>query len=245
MMKNSLICLDFDGVLCNSVLECFVSSWIGYYKNYEKESRDRVELKELRLFRSYRPFIRSGEDYMMLHYCIENGIEPKNQNEFDQHLQKMEPGTLEEFRTIFYSVRQNLLATEKQWWLSLNPVFDFLRVLLHQFAANEHFHVVSTKEVYYINRILTFNGVTWPEDRLHCTGKTPKIPYIRELLTSRKKDGALFIDDQIDHFTDRDPRIMSHLAGWGYVKEEWLESKEISVLYPSDFVRLMGELLSK
>lgn len=238
MKKNSLICLDFDGVLCDSVLECFVSSWIGYYQNYKKETGDRVELRELRLFRSYRPFIRSGEDYMMLQYCIENGIEPKNQNEFDQHIQKMEPGTIEEFRTIFYSVRKDLLATEKQWWLSLNPLFDFLRSLLYRFADDEQFHVVSTKEVYYINEILTFNGVDWPQERLHCTGKTPKITYIGELLTSRKKDGALFIDDQIDHFSNHDPRIESYLAAWGYVKEEWLESEGISLLYPADFIRL-------
>ena len=62
---------------------------------------------------------------------------------------------------------------------------------------------------------------------------------ILRTLADRGCEGALFIDDQIDHLTSKsagDLRITGCLASWGYVQKQWLEDpRGVELLYPNQF----------
>jgi beta-phosphoglucomutase-like phosphatase (HAD superfamily) len=81
--NNTALFLDFDGVLCDSVAECFVSSWLAYFDREGSKMPESVSLAQKDLFTRYRPFIRRGADYMLLQYAIENNIELVAQRDFD------------------------------------------------------------------------------------------------------------------------------------------------------------------
>jgi phosphoglycolate phosphatase-like HAD superfamily hydrolase len=244
-MKNeTIVCIDFDGVLCDSVLECFVSSWIGYYSKVKKEHEDVVTLEHFNLYRRYRPFIRNGEDYIVLQQCIEEGRRLETQRDFDDFLTGLGADTAAYYRNVFYEVREQLLETEREYWLRLNRIFRFHFPIIHDIAKNSCFHIVSTKPVRYIVEILEEHNVVWPRPRIHCVVDISKVSYIEELMHNTGADQCAFIEDQLDHLGGAaDRNISPYLAEWGYIKKEWLTMTGINSLSSDEFVSLMRSYL--
>ncbi len=222
---NTTFYLDFDGVICNSINECFVSSWYAYFEN----THDAVSLPHRRVFERLRPYIRRGGDYMVLHYCIDNGIEPEGQEEFDRVLRSLGEEKLDRFHEQFYDARRYLLENDREYWLSLNKLYPGIRSFLED--VRDRTAIITTKEVSFVLEILSFHGVAWEEERVICSGKRRKLDVIHEKLGPSTEDSALLIDDQIDHLIgEKDARIFVYLAEWGYVTAGALESSEVPVI---------------
>ena len=73
-----LLAMDFDGVIADSIMECAVVGYKAYsaYRGNEIpiNSPDKINPRQLNLFISTRPFIRSGEDYVYLFQAISDGF---------------------------------------------------------------------------------------------------------------------------------------------------------------------------
>ena len=65
-----LLYLDFDGVVCDSERECFVSSWLTYRQLGGATGGEHISLRARRRFRQMRPLIRSGEDYVVIQQIL-------------------------------------------------------------------------------------------------------------------------------------------------------------------------------
>ncbi len=248
-MKNlqaegrTLAFIDFDGVFCDSLTECFVSSWIAYHKFHTKDNPDFVSVADRRLYDVYRPFIRRGGDYVILQHCVSEGIELAKQEDFDR-LEAELGDTADEFHELFYRARRELLAEDKEFWISLNHVFDGLAEAAKQWAKSENCYVLSTKEAPFIREILVHKDIDWPLERIICSGKRRKIDIIREVLAETGADGGLLFEDQVDHlYRINDPRVKGFLASWGYVKPEWLRQKDFPVIDQQEMVRLVDGVM--
>ena len=236
-MGKPQIFLDFDGVICDSVDECFVSSWLAYAMHRDKEPTS-ISLSEYHLFRDYRPFIRGGADYLLLQHCIAKGIHLSNQDEFDAQVEIIGDAGIDEFHSQFYSIRSNLLENDRAYWLKLNTIYPGVRQPLKSLAP--HAWILTTKEVSFAHEIISSKGFEWALDRIICSGKERKVEIIEQILG--ENDTAVFIDDQIDHFTGSiDPRISCYLAAWGYVRPDWL-SGNTEVLTENGFAELFARL---
>ena len=222
---STLLVLDFDGVICDSVEECFVSSW---------EARFRLRGGagpipdppggSLDAFAHLRPFVRNGEDFLVILEAAERGIAVSDQAAFDALAAGIGTSVLRDFNARFYDARERLLAEERDRWLRMNRVYPHARAALAAaIAAELPLRILSTKRSTYILEILSANGIQLPsEDVNHTTG--PKVPVVRELLAASGCASAVFVDDQIDYLLGLDdPRIDGRLATWGYVRPEWLE----------------------
>lgn len=236
-MGKPVVFLDFDGVICDSVNECFVSSWMAY-SQYRDSEPTAVSLSEYQTFRDYRPFIRGGADYLLLQRCIDLSIHLTTQDEFDEQVEVVGERGMDEFHRQFYAVRSELLKSDKSYWLKLNRFFPGVEQPLRSLTAEAW--ILTTKEASFAHEIITSQGFDWSLDKIICSGKERKVEIIEKII--ERDDTAVFIDDQIDHFNGEvDPRISCYLASWGYVRPDWLE-ENVEVLNLHGFAELLGSL---
>ncbi len=237
-MNKPLLFLDFDGVICDSVNECFVSSWLAY-QEYRESKSESISLSDHALFRSYRPLIRRGADYLLLQQCIDKRIRLSNQTDFDAQEDKVGEAGMDAFHEKFYGARRGLLEKDRNYWLSLNCIYEGIYKILTR--VQQSAWILTTKEVPFVVEILRFNGLEWNSGKIICSGKESKAGFIEDIIGEDGK--AIFVDDQIDHFSeDMNPRISCYLASWGYVQPEWL-GRKVDVLTQRDFVGLVEQLI--
>ena len=237
-MRRPRIFLDFDGVICDSIDEAFVSSWLAYSDYRDRETRS-ILLADYSSFRSYRPFIRGGADYMLVQLCIDTNVHLATQEEFDAQAEIIGEVGMDEYHRQFYSARSRLLEKDRAYWLKLNRIYP--RVLQPLRAVSSQAWILTTKDAGFAHEIVMSKGFDWPRDRIICSGKERKVRIIEEILG--ENETAVFVDDQIDHFSEPvDPRISCYLAAWGYVRPEWLEGG-IEVLTEAGFAELILDSL--
>ncbi|MBN2510902.1 MAG: HAD family hydrolase [Spirochaetales bacterium] len=240
---NKIYFLDFDGVLCDSFRECFTSSFIAYYHKYKGVVPPEIDIEHYREFRRLRPFIRRGADYVLLHKMIDERSSCSSQDEFDRILKVNGEKASEEFHKLLYQVRNDMLDTQRDFWLSLNRMYEPLSRYLRLWAQSPCVYILSTKKAQFIQEILAFHGVTWHIDRILYSSTTPKAQIIMDVLQMHGAVSAFFIDDQIDHFNGmEDLPLKAALASWGYVQKDWLSQNKVPVFSLSDFINEMGSI---
>jgi phosphoglycolate phosphatase-like HAD superfamily hydrolase len=219
-----LLCLDFDGVICDSARECFVSSWMAYHHLVKKEQPSYMPVDLLKEFLTLRPFIRAGGDYVFIQEMLETGVVVKDQEDFDSFTGPPGSDKVREYKEIFYQARESVMAGDRDYWIGLNRVYHHMIDPLKSLAAKEALHIVSTKRPDFIVEILNTAGVEFPPKRIHYSYDKGKLEIVAEILAETGVSRAVFVDDQIDHLRDGNSNVECWLAAWGYVKDEWLES---------------------
>jgi phosphoglycolate phosphatase-like HAD superfamily hydrolase len=246
-MKKKLLFLDFDGVVCDSVFECFYSATIAYYEKYLKTPLVSIPIRMKELFLHYRPFIRTGEDYIVLVDIVARGISIKNQEDFDRELFSNPPERLDLFRDLFYQTRKELIEKDFSHWMKLNPLYSGVKEPLEEVSSDSRVFILSTKVSDLIHKILQYYGVEWPEERILYPGKASKKELIQSVLNNSGAMQATLLDDQLDHLlvAREDQRIVPVLAAWGYVKPEWLKQTLVPTLERKDFRNFLRNSLSQ
>jgi phosphoglycolate phosphatase-like HAD superfamily hydrolase len=243
-MLSSLIFLDFDGVICDSLPECYLTSRLAWEKLNGRacdpaEAYNTVpDANHAKAFRLLRPFIRDGGDYLLLQHALSQGKTLSSQEDFDQFAETQKAFHKASL-TLFQECRAELLDYDRSRWFDLNPLFDEIPSLLRLAARGAGF-ILSTKPEHFIREILHHHGITWRADRIICSGKRPKVDIITELLEKGESTRAYFVDDQIDHLLyPHDERITCLLASWGYILPQWLEEKSVPAVSLSQLEMLI------
>ena len=241
MTGAGLVLLDFDGVICDSVDECMAASARAYYDLQggtmpaPLASRRRVDFARL------RPFIRTGEDYLLIHELIDRGIAVQNQADFDEAAHEAGPGKMGRFRDLFYRGRVELMQADRDAWMSMNRIYPEARAALLG-AAGKALFILSTKKPEFIRDILCHAGIEVPARRILFSGHDPKLPIVERVRSEGGHGRAVFIDDQVDHLLANPfPCVAVYLASWGYVASEQVAREAgIPVLAASDLQGLVA-----
>jgi phosphoglycolate phosphatase-like HAD superfamily hydrolase len=243
-MQQRLLVLDFDGVICDSVEEGFVSSWIAWNEGYRGRPAGEAPAEARAAFRALRPFVRSGEDFVLIQDLIASGASARSQPEFDRAWER--PGTppRARFKSIFYEARTRLLEKDRRAWLSMNRIYPHVAAAVSRLPPHFPFYVLSTKKPPFVRDTLAANGISLPEGHVLYSEDEPKLSVVERLRESLGCGEAVLVEDQIDAIRgNTNPRIRVYLASWGYVQESWLrEDNGIPVLSPEGFVELLGTL---
>ncbi len=240
--KTTVVFIDFDGVICDSVNECIVSSWIGYYRYLKNNEPDRINIGFKKTFLSYRSYIRSGNDYILIHELMDKGIKVNSNEEFDKQRQVAGKEKMNLYTELFYRARDYLLDTKFTYWLKLNALFPHVKEPLKMVADKENIHILSTKKAMYNEKILKFNGIDFPMERIHYSSNADKLAFMRTFLNNNPVySKAILIDDQIDNIKgNRDTQIDTYLALWGFIDKKWLaEYPEVKKIDAKGFVKLL------
>ncbi len=218
-----LLALDFDGVIANSVLECAVVACNGYNAFQGLSARiklpQEIPAETLSIFRSMRPYIRSGEDYLYLFQALDECISIATQAEFDKfhdtHLDRKES-----YYQLFYAERAALMISDHENWIALNPLYSGMVEFLQSLKPELLLQIVSTKASRYIAEILDYNGIKLDSEQIHQAGRNlSKSDIIKRLLQENQLSPGqvVFVDDHPDTVQKVSATgVVCLLAGWGY-----------------------------
>ncbi len=215
---GSQIFLDFDGVLCDSLEECYRSSWLASigWEGAGVPPDPAFDAAYRARFDACRPYIRSGEDYLVVHEWAAREMVPSSQAEFDASLDAKGRVVLDGLKTKLYGVRDRLLESHRALWLSWNPLYPGIAGALRSQAGNPAVRILSTKKAEFIREIVLSQGVDWPLERTLYTGTRSKLDIIDEIISGSP---SALVDDQVDHLDFKHPSCRCYLALWGYVSQ--------------------------
>jgi len=245
MSRPTLLVLDFDGVICDSVAECFLVSWNAYHGLYRREEPARVPLSVHRDFARMRPLIRTGEDFVLIQELLATGRTVDDQAGFDEASRLAGDEKRALFKEMFYRARTALLEADRASWLSLNRVYPHVEKALRMMELFEDFVVLSTKKPQFILEVLVSRDIRVPAGRIYYSDREPKLKTAERLRHEGGYRTAILVEDQIDAIRNNDnPLVEVRLATWGYVKAEWLSPPtEVPLITPDGFVALVQGLL--
>jgi phosphoglycolate phosphatase-like HAD superfamily hydrolase len=243
--EKSLLALDFDGVIVNSIEECLVVGYNSLQKHLGPggfiNRLNELEKEQVLASRQMRNFIRHSEDYIYIFYALLRSASIQNQREFDKFL-KQYADLKDTFHEVFYLERSRFLEMEQQRWLELNPLYPGIEDFIRNYRCPDRLVIVTTKKAEFVEVTLTAAGIRFPAENLFSADMgLSKSALISEILRSRaiQPQEFYFIDDQVDTLIKAKPLgINLYLAHWGYTNENQVqlaEQEEIAVLSRADF----------
>jgi FMN phosphatase YigB (HAD superfamily) len=234
--------LDFDGVICDSVDECLAASFLAAYELQGLAAPAGGPAARRERFARMRVFIRSGEDYLLIHRLIDAGVEVRDQAGFDGHVRGAGRQEMARFHELFYRGRRALIERDRDAWLAMNRIYPQARAALRA-AAGRPLFILSTKRPEYIHEILGHAGIPVPPAQVLYSGEDPKLPLVEKLRVDGGFARAAFVDDQVDHLLGNPfPLVSVHLASWGYVAS--LEPARLAGIPVLDAAELPGLVAS-
>ncbi|MBN2416932.1 hypothetical protein JXO52_13885 [bacterium] len=248
MPRQPVLALDFDGVIADSLRECLVVS-LNAWRTLSSRGDTITSLPEVdsgleAAFRRLRPFIRTGEDYILIQMALEAGVTIENQLDFDRFAASYtdDRSTL---RHAFYAARTALCSGQHERWLELNPLYPGMADLLRLWPDPDRLLIISTKRSDFIAAILTGNAISFPDDALYYAGPGhSKRSIIEALLKERSLSPGLFnfVDDQVDTLRKVAPTgVRCFLAAWGYTGSEQIRSAATAGITVRGLDAFLGE----
>ena len=209
--------LDFDGVIADSIDECYAVSCETYYGR-SAIPYDEDIYKEL--FYRFRGLVKPASEYFCLHKSIEeyllkgtdsvNVIFHRNLDEFNQNAADI-------FEKKFFYTR--LLHQENNFlaWIEMNPLTEFGQLLVGR--ENNDIYIVTTKNRHAVESILEYYNISvagiYASDEIKSAGnKGSLISGVMDLKNEKK---SMFLVDAVEHLmTVSDKRVRCYFDDWGY-----------------------------
>lgn len=230
----NIYCLDFDGVLCDSMDECLLVSYSAHrdkiYSSVSEVTEDYAAF-----FHKYRYLVRPAREFCLLQYAWDAGLRKLSHEKFTE-LKNIYADEVEQFHEKFYHYRQ-LLKWDINRWLAYHKLFGEVRSFLD---VKPRFFVVSNKDRDSIEKISDYHGYRdLIIDIYGCDISNDKRILLAHLVDEHdlKEYNIIFVDDNIDNLneTANSPHIdaeNAYLASWGYtgVTEDMKTNKVICTL---------------
>ena len=228
-MQPDLVAFDFDGVICDGLIEYFQTAWRAYCKLFKPNSLEPPDgLAEQ--FYPLRPVIETGWEMPML---LRSLIVGKTADEIIAGWPELALPFLEETKltqaeaaSVLDGERDRWIATDLDNWLAQHRFYPHMIAVLQASLTKRPTYIVSTKEGRFIQQLLQQSGVAMPADTiLGKEVKRPKYETLRLLTANHTHDNQppsiWFIEDRIKALqsvkkqSDLD-HVELFLADWGY-----------------------------
>jgi len=230
MTANSptILALDFDGVVCDGLIEYFEVAWRTYCQIWSPANDTPADDLALRFYR-LRPVIETGWEMPVLIKALIAGF---SDDHILQSWTTITPQILAadnlEAKAISIkldNLRDEWIQTDLDGWLSLHRfypgVIERLKITLE---SEVQLYIVTTKEGRFVKQLLQQEGVNLPPENIFGKEvKRPKYETLRELMkTANTQPVSLwFVEDRlktlqlVQQQSDLD-HLQLFLADWGY-----------------------------
>ncbi|BAZ82681.1 HAD hydrolase-like protein [Sphaerospermopsis kisseleviana CS-549] len=247
----AILALDFDGVICDGLIEYFEVAWRTYCQIWSSSKKTSSENLAQRFYR-LRPVIETGWEMPVLIKALIHGF---TDEEILQDWLKITPAILtadhleaKEIMKKLDGLRDEWIATDLEGWLSLHKfypgVIERLKLTL---ASGVQLFIVTTKEGRFVKQLLQQEGVNLPDTAIFGKEvKRPKYETLRELISQEKikYENLWFVEDRLKTLElvkqQSDLKdVQLFLADWGYntqpEREAGQNDSRIRVISLSDF----------
>ena len=230
MTSPQLIAFDFDGVICDGLIEYFQTAWQAYcllFKPDRQPDNREPPAGLAEKFYPLRPVIETGWEMPVLVAALLAG-EPSDKiiEQWPQMaLPYLEAAGLEKAQSAqtLDGVRDRWIKTNLQSWLDLHRFYPGLIDRLSELLTSElPVYIISTKEGRFIQALLAQSGLDFPAARiLGKEVKRPKYETLRLLKDRHSVSEIWFIEDRLPALSlvkaqDDLTEVQLFLADWGY-----------------------------
>ena len=226
----TVLALDFDGVLCDGLIEYFETAWRAYCRIWSID--DHIPPAGLaEQFYRLRPVVESGWEMPVLLHSILIGV---SEDEILADWNTIAPNQAQasgvssaELAATVDRVRDEWIAADITSWLDLHRFYPGVIERLQQVLSSSiSLVIISTKEGRFVRQLLQQQQVNLPESQIF--GKEvqqPKSQTLRDL-TQKFMQGSMlptiwFVEDRLktlQHIAVQADltHVALYLADWGY-----------------------------
>ena len=206
-----ILALDFDGVVCDGLIEYFEVAWGTYcqvWPSVHDTPRDDLDNLALRFYR-LRPVIETGWEMPVLVKALINGF---TDEEILQDWLKITAKILDadhleakKIMTKLDGLRDEWIAKDLDGWLSLHRFYPGVIERLKKIINSEvKLFIVTTKEGRFVKQLLQREGLELTDTAIFGKEvKRPKYETLRDLIAreikyeQRKYKSLWFVEDRI------------------------------------------------
>ena len=225
--QPTLLALDFDGVVCDGMIEYFQTAWRTYCSIWSPP--DSVPPGDLaQQFYRTRPVIETGWEMPIL---VRELVKGTSEAEILQDWQTIAKRTVTEenldpkmLSTQLDGIRDRWISADLPSWLSLHRFYPGVIERVKAFLEMSlELYIITTKEERFVRSLLEKDGVHLEKGRIFGKGeKRPKYEILRELLAGIQPNPQIwFVEDRLKTLltVQQQPDLSDvrlFLADWGY-----------------------------
>ncbi len=221
MAKNGVIAIDFDGVIGDSVKECFVQS-VKAYSNLGGKIKTTAETEKQ--FREARPLTTQPEQFLSVLRLMEQNpkidFRQMTQQTMNNEFQKdKKRGKL--FNQKFKEHRKEMQKISPKEWFALQRSFPRVAKFVRKLQAGNKVFIATTKDSKSVSDLLKRYGISIPEKNIVAREfSSDKRKQLQEIAFRAgvpiKK--IVLLDDAIEQVRGaREIGAKGIIAPWGYI----------------------------
>ncbi|MEM6451665.1 MAG: HAD family hydrolase [Cyanobacteria bacterium P01_D01_bin.105] len=226
MASPDLIAFDFDGVICDGLIEYFQTAWSAYCELFQTIStKPPSGLAEK--FYPLRPVVETGwEMPVLIQALVQGASADKIIAEWpEMALPYLTAANLTKTQSVqaLDGTRDRWIETDLQGWLDLHRFYPGMIETLGKLLNGDlPIYIVSTKEGRFIKALLAQSGVNFPSERIIGKEvKRPKYETLRLLKQTHAVNKIWFIEDRLPALKGVEQQedlsaVELFLADWGY-----------------------------
>lgn len=259
-----VLALDFDGVIANTIIDNFFTSFNVYLKfnpgtqllngiplTFDNVKQSILQNKDIfKQFRSFCSFVTKANQYIIAFYIIERKEKVRNQLEFDVFCKSFHETTLNSFQDEFYVERKRLQSLDLDKWYGLSAPFKDIIAEIKKLTGN--IFLVTNRDKDSTIKLTGMFDLTIDEDKIihkdFGINKAEKLTTLSEKLNIGKQD-IVFVDDILKHvLAVKQAGFNAFLATWGFSTEEqqkFAEQNGICLLTKENFYEIISSELEK
>ena len=223
---KKVLALDFDGVLCDTIDECLITSVNAYRQLNDLPGRfsiiKQIDPEWVKLFCAIRPFVRPAGEYWITAHWLHTRKSALTFEVFER-LRSENADLIDDFRSRFFAARAELRNQDEQKWINLHKPFTQATEKLSELADQFEICFVTNKDLASIRILGKQFGLDLPESAMFTGDEGRSKPdSIREIIRQRgiPVEDVLFVDDQLDHLMDVEKTgARCFWASWGYERD--------------------------
>jgi len=246
---NRALLWDFDGVICDSLDECLLTSYnafLQYKKGKGGSIRNPGDIPESvkDFYYHTRQYVRRPGEYLTLYEAFEAGKRLDDYSHFRDFLSKHKQ-SIQGYEEDFIKARERLRQNGMSEWLDLHHGYPWVNEKWEKLKKNFEFYIVSNKDRQSIFLILEHLGLGIEDENIF--GKEfsiHKARIIEHILSKQRipRKDVYFIDDHYSHLLDvASLGIRLFFATWGYGKPETYGNAGVILLTKDIFDRQLLE----
>ena len=232
LTQPHILALDFDGVICDGLMEYFATTRKTYTQIWHQDTRENLDLLATSFYR-LRPVIETGWEMPVLLRALVLKISEQTilerWSEIARDIVKTENLDHKEIAKTLDNVRDEWINTDLDSWLALHRFFpgiiEHLDLILN---SATQLYIVTTKEGRFVSKLLHRQGIELPRASIigkEC--KRPKYETLRILRDDADRDNPQiwFVEDRLKtlKLVEQQPdlsNVQLFLADWGYNTEQ-------------------------
>lgn len=222
---SSILALDFDGVVCDGLIEYFETAWRTYCQVWNPSSQTPPEEIAASFYR-LRPVIETGWEMPILVKAL---IARVSESEILQQWGEISQSILREDKLLapdiafkLDRIRDNWISTDLESWLSLHRFYPGVVEKIQSIQGSfMQPMIITTKEGRFVSQLLQQQGVEMPaKSIIGKESKRPKHQVLKELMAETQIK-LWFVEDRLKtlQLIQQQPHLAAvklYLADWGY-----------------------------